>query len=77
MDFFIRMHITKEATESTRLEGTQTNMQEAFLNVEDIEPEKRNDCVEVQNYIQAINTAIEQLDVYHCPTGYLKTPIKP
>lgn len=76
VDFFIRMHITKEATESTRLEGTQTNMQEAFLKVEDIEPEKRNDWVEVQNYIQAINTAIEQLDALPLSNRLLKNTHK-
>jgi Fic family protein len=37
-------------------------MEEAFLDIEDIDPEKRDDWLEVQNYIQAIHTAIEQLN---------------
>ncbi|MEO6355604.1 MAG: Fic/DOC family N-terminal domain-containing protein, partial [Ferruginibacter sp.] len=61
IDLFIQLHVTKEAVVSSRIEGTQTNMDEALLKEEDISPERRNDWKEVHNYIKALNQAIEDL----------------
>ena len=58
---FLRMHIVKEATQSSRIEGTQTKMDEAVLEEKDISPEKRDDWQEVQNYIEAMSHCIGRL----------------
>jgi Fic family protein len=62
IDLFIQLHVTKEAVVSSRIEGTQTQMDEALLDEDEISPERKNDWVEVNNYIKALNHAIQELE---------------
>jgi len=61
IDLYIQLHVAKEAVVSSKIEGTQTKIEEALLSIEDIQPERRDDWQEVVNYIDAINSAIVQL----------------
>jgi Fic family protein len=61
INLFVQMHIAKEATQSSKIEGTQTRIEDAFMNKADITIEKSDDWEEVQNYISAMNEAVNML----------------
>ena len=61
VDLYIKMHIKIEANKSSRIEGTRTTIEEDLLDVTDINPEKRDDWEEVQNYVKATNYGVERI----------------
>lgn len=72
IDIFIEMHVAKEAMKSSRIEGTQTEIEEVIKKSSDIAPERKDDWSEVHNYIEAINTSIEKLKTLPLSTRLLK-----
>ncbi len=61
MDFFIKMYVLKEGTSSSRIEGIRINIDDAVQKEAFINPGKKDDWREVQNYVQAMNQAIVHL----------------
>jgi len=61
VELYIKMHVKIEANKSSRIEGTRTTVDEDFLDITDINPEKRDDWQEVQNYVKATNYGVEKI----------------
>lgn len=59
---FIQLHVVKESVVSNKIEGTQTQIDEALLGGDEISPERKVDWQEVNNYIDAMNWAIKELE---------------
>ncbi len=62
LDLFVRMHVVKEATQSSKIEDTLTEMEEAVLPEEEVEPERRDDWREVNRLIDAMRGATARLE---------------
>jgi Fic family protein len=58
---FIRLHVVKEATVSSKIEGTNTNIQEVLMDERALDPERRDDHQEVNNYIRAMEQSLARM----------------
>ncbi|CAC9969184.1 Fic domain protein, Pden_3305 type [uncultured Gammaproteobacteria bacterium] len=62
INLFIISFINNEATLSSKIEGTQTELDDVFKAEGDISVEKKDDWLEVQLYIDTINESIKKID---------------
>ena len=67
IDVYIKLHLKTEAHKSNKIEGTKTTIEEDLMKIDDVSPEKRDDRIEVQNYINAINEGITKITVDNFP----------
>ncbi len=71
-DLYIQLHVTKEAVESSKIEGTRTQIDEALLPEDEIQPGRKSDWIEVNNYVRALYGAVKQLDKHPLSSRLLR-----
>lgn len=62
LELYTSMHIHKEATQSSKIEGTRTIFEDAILEQENVEENKLKDWILVQNFIKAIDAAVNRFN---------------
>jgi Fic family protein len=67
IDVFIKMHIRTEANKSSKIEGTKTSIEEDLMRIENVSPEKRDDHIEVNNYVNALQHGIDRITIDQFP----------
>lgn len=73
IELFIQMHVTKEAVDSSKIEGTRTRIEDVYIDSSNLKPEQRLDKQEVQNYIDSLFNSIEQLKEIPISTRLIKS----
>lgn len=72
VSLFIQSYVTREAVTSSRIEGTRTNIEEAFYRELDIDPELRDDWIETRKYLEAMNYALARMESLPVSSRLLK-----
>ncbi len=72
IELFISMHVTKEAVESSKIEGTRTRIEDVYIDSSNLKPEQRLDKQEVQNYIDSLFSSIQRLKEIPISTRLIK-----
>jgi Fic family protein len=72
INLFIMSFVSSEATLSSKIEGTQTELDDTFKAENDISIEQKDDWLEVVLYIKAITSAIEKLETLPISTRLIK-----
>lgn len=72
VDFFIQMHISKEAIDSNKIEGTRTELEDLYFDNALFSDEKKDEVEEVKNYINALNYGIERMSSLPISSRFLQ-----